>query len=1447
MLYSFDNYGHTVNMLDSDGNAVYYGYKDIFTDYESYVNGYPNYLNNHKKLYETSPQKTLHSPINNNGFEDGLVGWSVYAYGNSIIETTSTNRIVGAYSLSIDNPLPSDNGYVTQNITLNPGVYYLSVDVLMNAASTNVRVSIGNQYRWLDYDSHWQTVELVIRVEDTPTTYTLMLKSEGEGTVFFDNLLIYEDGNPQTANLLSNSSFEYGLTSNWHVYSSEYFAQVITTSLSQDDIYDEVLGTHALQLNGSVTTYINAPDIPGYVENEGGGILYFGAWANQYTAPSINNANTGNDKFFFVTVTQYDANNAEIGSTLVLCYNLSYDNWQYVYGALSLQPNFNYIDITLTYQGEGSVLFDGVSVAFQESKTRYSYDEYGRMTGVYDGNGDFYTYAYPEGNPYENIIPETITDQNNHVMTIESEEGVVLGFSTELNVKITQSPNEYGQVEKISLTSMDESEPYFSASTGYDEFNQYIVTKTDIYENTTNYHTNILNGLIEEIENAKGVSTTYEYEDDGFLKKVSINNTIPNQESYVEYTYDEFGNLTEMNISGKTFYNVHFDDLGRMESVEVNGNTIMTYDYWVNTYETGQVSEQTYANDDTLIFIYDPDTGYLSEIQFQEGVSSPETRFEYHYDSLGRLSVLDDIVQGYSEEYHYDSQGNLSTILTNDGDIIDFDFSSNGQLSGVTFQISNTNYGVDYFYNESLSQTEFYDKTTFQYSGSDLLTKDYFYDEALGRLEGFRFYQNTTEKYVLELGYADYTSRVESFTYSFMSFPSNKVKYSYFYDELGNIELETIESNYDSILNEYQKTITKQYIYDGLNQLLQESVHDSSVDCTNVANINACYLKTYDYDEMGNIQAQKTYKYMDTDAFVVDGSIPDAYEINDGTSYMYVNYNGTHPYDDVYAISVGARLTFSFMYYDQYTFPMTRVFGVITSVDTSNVDVNTPGYYLVECYAHNLANTYQLAFGIVVKVGDVVIGDLAKEITYSYNSEWLDQLTSYTVNDGISSTTSTILYDDSGNPIHITNFYYNGTTRNHAVLDWEGRELKDIKIYSTASTLYAEIWYSYNDQGQRRFKYIDTDGDGTANKRYQYYWSGDLVVSETMSNYMSGFWIEQYQIDYIYDYDGTPIGFNYTTYTSSTNYLYVLNLQGDVTKIIDDSGAVYVEYNYDSWGNILSTSGSSFASLGAYNSIRYRSYKYDSEIRMYYLNSRYYNPQIGRFINADGLLGEVGNIQSMNMYAYCANNPVMYTDITGFSPKWVDTLAWIGVGLVVLAAVVLTAGAAGFAFGGLAGAIINGAAIGALIGAAGGALIGAAGGVIYDSVTGNDFGSSIWTWTKAGFGIGAIAGFIAGGTIGGIGYTPSGLSKSIINQAVKTAISDTNKMSHIMVPKHGFGNSISQIAKLMKNTLINGNISIYGSAGLTGNAYVASWVAGGAQVTYVIIDGIIRISDMFPL
>jgi RHS repeat-associated protein len=91
-----------------------------------------------------------------------------------------------------------------------------------------------------------------------------------------------------------------------------------------------------------------------------------------------------------------------------------------------------------------------------------------------------------------------------------------------------------------------------------------------------------------------------------------------------------------------------------------------------------------------------------------------------------------------------------------------------------------------------------------------------------------------------------------------------------------------------------------------------------------------------------------------------------------------------------------------------------------------------------------------------------------------------------------------------------------------------------------------------------------------------------------------------------------------------------------------------VKYRYDAYGNILGLVDNSTGDIiSKMNPYTYRGYRYDSEIGYYYLNSRYYNPEIGRFINADGMLGEMGDIPSTNMYAYCASNPVMNVDPNG--------------------------------------------------------------------------------------------------------------------------------------------------------------------------------------------------------
>ena len=132
-------------------------------------------------------------------------------------------------------------------------------------------------------------------------------------------------------------------------------------------------------------------------------------------------------------------------------------------------------------------------------------------------------------------------------------------------------------------------------------------------------------------------------------------------------------------------------------------------------------------------------------------------------------------------------------------------------------------------------------------------------------------------------------------------------------------------------------------------------------------------------------------------------------------------------------------------------------------------------------------------------------------------------------------------------------------------------------------------------------------------------------------------------MDFLYDESGSP----YSLIYDGVQYYYVKNVQGDVIQIRSVYGTLLVEYTYDAWGNVLSITGSNASVLGANNPIRYRSYYYDFETGFYYLNSRYYDPAMRRFINADIYVNANGDFLGFNMYAYCGNNPVNYFDPTG--------------------------------------------------------------------------------------------------------------------------------------------------------------------------------------------------------
>ena len=228
--------------------------------------------------------------------------------------------------------------------------------------------------------------------------------------------------------------------------------------------------------------------------------------------------------------------------------------------------------------------------------------------------------------------------------------------------------------------------------------------------------------------------------------------------------------------------------------------------------------------------------------------------------------------------------------------------------------------------------------------------------------------------------------------------------------------------------------------------------------------------------------------------------------------------------------------------------------------------------------------------------------------TYTYSSGWKDQLTSFNG--------KAITYDAMGNPLS-----YMGMN-----LTWEkGRQLKTLKKSGTLSQ------YVYDNDGRRIQK---TVGD----KVIRFYLDGDKIIAQKEEG--------GERMDFLYDEKGTPFAFEY----QGKMYFYQTSLQGDIIGIVDSEGSQVVVYRYDAWGEVLVSSDASGFGLAQINPLRYRGYYYDQETGLYYLQTRYYDPKVRRFLNADDasvLTKDPEQLTEKNLYAYCDDNPVMYRDDTG--------------------------------------------------------------------------------------------------------------------------------------------------------------------------------------------------------
>ena len=203
------------------------------------------------------------------------------------------------------------------------------------------------------------------------------------------------------------------------------------------------------------------------------------------------------------------------------------------------------------------------------------------------------------------------------------------------------------------------------------------------------------------------------------------------------------------------------------------------------------------------------------------------------------------------------------------------------------------------------------------------------------------------------------------------------------------------------------------------------------------------------------------------------------------------------------------------------------------------------------------------------------------------------------------------------------NWYYPTSYKGYTMMWEHGRQLAGMS--KSGSTLS----FDYDADGVRISKTVN----GVETK---YYTAGDQILRMEKGDDA---------LDFLYDEAGAVFGVLH----NGTPYYYVRNGQNDIVALVDQNANIIGQYSYDAWGKPIQVTGD--AEIVSLNPFRYRGYVYDEETGLYYLQSRYYDPELGRFLNADAIAGEIGTLGSHNVFAYCMNNPVNQVDPSGHAGK----------------------------------------------------------------------------------------------------------------------------------------------------------------------------------------------------
>ncbi len=565
----------------------------------------------------------------------------------------------------------------------------------------------------------------------------------------------------------------------------------------------------------------------------------------------------------------------------------------------------------------------------------------------------------------------------------------------------------------------------------------------------------------------------------------------------------------------------------------------------------------------------------------------------YSYDESKGILLSSTDAKGNQTSYSYDINDRVTNV-SQGGISVNYTYDSNNQLSTVTH--NGTSYSLIYDALGRSKQTKI---------GTRLLVDNMYFAES-GLLRKAAYGNGNTREYEY-----DRQGRVKkmiidgverfSYTYdsqgnllSYTDLVANE-KFTYVYDFLGRPVQVRTSSGFKIKLtyDEFNRASDVEFV-NGTESNKTSWVFGNDSIVTGVK-YNGVEKISYTYD----LLKRQTKKTVNTTAPFT-------------TSYEYKNIDNyrTSTLIDKISYSDGTALSYTYDANGNILTIKDQSNNILASYTYDSLNQLTGATVGSDVYAY----TYDNGGNIVSKTKNGV------EVAYTYgNTEWKDLLTAY---NGTS-----ISYDTIGNPLN----WINGET-----FTWGGgRQLTGIvKGNDTIS-------YTYNDSGIRTSKTVN-------GVRTDYYLNGTAIIMQKTGDNV---------IWYTYDENGLKTGFTY----NDTAYYYVYNLQGDVIALLNSAGETVARYDYDPWGKIIAiTDGngvdvsSNSAHIANINPIRYRGYCYDTDTGLYYLQSRYYDAEVGRFLNADAIIGANGYC----LFSYCGNNPIMLCDPTGLL-GWEGCL-WIG-------------------------------------------------------------------------------------------------------------------------------------------------------------------------------------------